>query len=517
MRLNENAILSERYKIIRYISSGGFANTYEAIDNHLEKRVAIKELFIDGECNREEKDGTVLIGVVTNEPMFRAQKEKFKKEALRLSGCSHPNIVRVYDVFEENNTIYYAMDFVEGKSLATFNRPMPEAKVRKYLMQILDALEYIHARNILHLDLKPANIMIDGNDNAVLIDFGASKIVDENGDFKSTTSQMAYTPGYAPLEQTSGASKVGSYSDIYALGATLYNLFTGKTPPTIDVVLTNKGVLNINGISAEMQNVITRAMEVSSANRLQNVAEVKVVMNGANEDTCKTRIDSSLPPMVSQKTIAPNSELKLKPNPNPVTPRTGNENVVKPKSGNNKYLLWAIIALLGVIAVLGAVFLIKGTSGSNGENNETQDVAAVVDSTVKDTLPRVDTVVKVVEVPVKPNSKTEEVVTPPAPKAKTIKYTGNVGEYSVTVTLKFPDGDVVGGRVTGSYIYNKAKNRLNLNGYLTDTGVSLTETTPKGNHSANWELYGSNLNSLYGDMFLTFKDEVHSVSLRRIN
>ena len=88
----------------------------------------------------------------------------------------------------------------------------------------------------------------------------------------------------------------------------------------------------------------------------------------------------------------------------------------------------------------------------------------------------------------------------------------------MTVTLKFPDGDVVGGRVTGSYIYNKAKNRLNLNGYLTDTGMVLTETTPKkGNHSANWELYGSNLNSLYGDMFLTFKDEVHSVSLRRIN
>ena len=249
MRLENDAMLSGRYKIVRYISSGGFANTYEAIDTRLEKRVAIKELFIDGVCNRADEDGTVAVGVVTNEPMFKAQKDKFKKEALRLSGCSHPNIVRVYDVFEENNTIYYAMDFIEGKSLATFNRPMPEAKVQKYLMQILDALEYIHSRSILHLDLKPANIMIDGNDNVVLIDFGASKIVDENGDFKSTTSQMAYTPGYAPLEQTSGASKVGSYSDIYALGATLFNLFTGKTPPMIDEILGNKDVLRINGIS----------------------------------------------------------------------------------------------------------------------------------------------------------------------------------------------------------------------------------------------------------------------------
>ena len=516
MRLENDAILSGRYKIIRYISSGGFANTYEAMDTRLEKRVAIKELFIDGVCNREDKDGTVLIGVVTNEPMFRAQKDKFKKEALRLSGCSHSNIVRVYDVFEENNTIYYAMDFVEGKSLATFNRPMPEAKVRKYLMQILDALEYIHARNILHLDLKPANIMIDGNDNAVLIDFGASKIVDENGDFKSTTSQMAYTPGYAPLEQTSGASKVGSYSDIYALGATLYNLFTGKTPPTIDVVLSDKGVLNINGISAEMQNVIIRAMEVSSANRLQNVAEVKVLMSTPMAD-CQTTVVGGNP------TIPNNGSPMGTPT---IAPTIGEYETPTstPKQGN-KMLLMIIIILLVVIAVLGAIFLFKGKSGGENLNGEGSKVE---DTTVVDTpKQKVDTVVKVIDAPTKRETKeaekekVEEVVPPPpppAPKVQTIKYSGNVGEYAVTVTLKFPDGDVVGGRVTGSYIYNKAKNRLNLNGYLTDTGMVLTETTPKkGNHSANWELYGSNLNSLYGDMFLTFKDEVHSVSLRRIN
>ena len=509
MRLENDAMLSGRYKIVRYISSGGFANTYEAIDTRLEKRVAIKELFIDGVCNRADEDGTVAVGVVTNEPMFKAQKDKFKKEALRLSGCSHPNIVRVYDVFEENNTIYYAMDFIEGKSLATFNRPMPEAKVQKYLMQILDALEYIHARNILHLDLKPANIMIDGNDNAVLIDFGASKIVDENGDFKSTTSQMAYTPGYAPLEQTSGASKVGSYSDIYALGATLYNLFTGKTPPTIDVVLTNKGVLNINGISAEMQNVITRAMEVSSANRLQNVAEVKVLMSTPMAD-CQTTVVGGNP------TIPNNGSPMGTPTIAP-TIREYETPTSTPKQGN-KMLLMIIIILLVVIAVLGAIFLFKGKSGGENLNGEGSKVE---DTTVVDTpKQKVDTVVKVIDVPKKTETKekAEEVVPPPPPPTKTIKYTGNVGEYAVTVTLKFPDGDVVGGRVTGSYIYNKAKNRLNLNGYLTDTGMVLTETTPKeGNHSANWELYGSNLNSLYGDMFLTFKDEVHSVSLRRIN
>ena len=511
MRLENDAMLSGRYKIVRYISSGGFANTYEAIDTRLEKRVAIKELFIDGVCNRADEDGTVAVGVVTNEPMFKAQKDKFKKEALRLSGCSHPNIVRVYDVFEENNTIYYAMDFIEGKSLATFNRPMPEAKVQKYLMQILDALEYIHSRSILHLDLKPANIMIDGNDNVVLIDFGASKIVDENGDFKSTTSQMAYTPGYAPLEQTSGASKVGPYSDIYALGATLFNLFTGKTPPMIDEILGNKNVLRINGISTQMQNVIFRAMEVSSANRLQNVAEMKKLL--------ATPIINNLPTEGGGRTVIANSNA---PTDGPtINPHVGDNNPdLAPKSGN-KMLLMVIIILLVVIAVLGAIFVFKGKSG--GENPDGEDLKTM-DTTVVDTpKQKRDTVVKIVEVPAKTETETpkeekvEKVVPPPTPAVKTIKYSGNVGEYAVTVTLKFPDGDVVGGRVTGSYIYNKAKNRLNLNGYLTDTGVSLTETTPKGNHSANWELYGSNLNSLYGDMFLTFKDEVHSVSLRRIN
>ena len=515
MRLENDAMLSGRYKIVRYISSGGFANTYEAIDTRLEKRVAIKELFIDGVCNRADEDGTVAVGVVTNEPMFKAQKDKFKKEALRLSGCSHPNIVRVYDVFEENNTIYYAMDFIEGKSLATFNRPMPEAKVQKYLMQILDALEYIHSRSILHLDLKPANIMIDGNDNVVLIDFGASKIVDENGDFKSTTSQMAYTPGYAPLEQTSGASKVGSYSDIYALGATLFNLFTGKTPPMIDEILGNKDVLRINGISTQMQTVIYRAMEVSSTNRLQNVAEIKVLLAATNENESKTLIDSTLPPMVRQNNTAIGSELKLKLNANPVSPRMASENKVKTKSENNKYLLWIII-LLGVIAILGIVFLIKGTSGEDQKISPKEPIVAQIDST------SVDSVIMIPQE--KEPSKTEtEVATveekPAPPKALTVKYYGTLGPYHVNVTLKYPNGAADGDIVTGYYSYKEFKtDKLLLDGTLTGGRLILRETAKKSKvHSADWYLEGDPLRKLDGSMTTVQTGEYHSISLRRIN
>lgn len=510
MQLKKGDVLSRRYKIERYISSGGFANTYEAYDPNFDKKVAIKELFVDGVCDRAEDGHTVKVGVSTNGRIFVSQKQKFKKEAVRLSRCSHPNVVRVYDVFEENETVYYAMDFVDGSSLANCAKPMAENRVRKYLNQILDALSYVHSQNILHLDIKPGNIMIDSNDNVKLIDFGASKLVDDAGHFKSTTSQMAYTPGYAPLEQSNGGTNVGAYSDIYSLGATLYNLLTGKTPPLIDDILSDSSVLVIPGVSPMMQNIIVQSMMIASAKRPQNVEQLKALMVESNE---ATHID-----VIRQQYVQADEKNQY-------------DNYQESDRGNsnNKYLL-GIMILLAVIVVLGIVFLVKVITGEDTDtkvdNVESYKIEAV------DTVPK-DSAVSPKEVkeeqPAAP-AKTEQEAPKQAPKQEekpaeekvatkslTAKYSGTVGSYNVTMTLKFPDGNTLGGRVTGSYVYTQFKNKLYLSGQITKNGIVLYETTPKGNQSADWTLYGDCTKSLDGNMNAYHDNSFNHVNLRCVS
>jgi Serine/threonine protein kinase len=145
------------------------------------------------------------------------------------------NIVKVHDLFEENGTAYYVMDYIDGESLAErlkrTGKPMSEQDIKKLLPQILDALKEVHQNEIWHLDLKPGNIMVDKLGNAYLIDFGASKQIRANGSMTTSTA-LCYTPGYAPNEQIGQMyDRFGPWTDIYALGATIYNLLTNKKPP----------------------------------------------------------------------------------------------------------------------------------------------------------------------------------------------------------------------------------------------------------------------------------------------
>ena len=187
-----------RYIIEEYLASGGFGNTYIATDKAFDEKVAIKELFIKGVCGRGDDSAEVSVSLTDNQRAFSAHKEKYRKEARRLRKLSNPHIVGVLDLFDENGTSYYVMDFVEGESLSArlkrTKKPMTEAEVLLVLPQILDALESVHNEGIWHLDLKPANIMIDKKGNIILIDFGGSKQVkNANGDSLSTSSAMAYT------------------------------------------------------------------------------------------------------------------------------------------------------------------------------------------------------------------------------------------------------------------------------------------------------------------------------------
>ncbi|MBO5272360.1 MAG: serine/threonine protein kinase [Muribaculaceae bacterium] len=523
MQLSKGNILAERYRIERYISSGGFANTYEAFDTRLEKRVAIKELFIEGVCNRASDGHTVMVGVPTNARIFAGQKQKFKKEALRLSSCSHHNIVSVYDVFEENDTIYYAMEFIEGKSLESFARPLSEAVVRKYLSQVIEALKHVHAKNILHLDLKPGNIMIDATDNVKIIDFGASKIVDSEGNFKSTTSQMAYTPGYAPLEQINGGANVGPYSDIYALGATLYNLLTGKKPPLVDELLADNSALRVSGISQQMQSVITQSMVVSSKIRLQNVSQIEDILNSNVSSGDNTVFDASrtMPKIVTvPKPTQGNTSMSQR---NTFGGKNMNGKYPQHEEGKgNKVMMISIIALLSIIAVLGAVFLFKYLNGNDSNGDAATPLQPTQAGTVKPDSAAVTNAPSEQKTEAQIEKPAETVAAPaPPPEKKTLtyKYYGTVGPYHVNVTLNFPDGEANGGNVTGTYSYKEFKtDKLLLNGSIVGKQIRLIETTKKTkNYSADWELNFSSLNRLDGHMVTIHTGEYNSVSLKRVN
>ena len=234
--LKVGTILHGTYRIDSYLSSGGFGNTYVATNIEFEERVAIKEFFMKGVTQRDENQTTVSVSNAENHNSFLEQKEKFKKEARRLRKLNNEYIVSVHDLFEENGTAYYVMDYVDGENLAErlkrTRKPMTEQEVREILPQILDALKSVHDAGIWHLDMKPANIMLTKEGRVKLIDFGASKQLNAQKGGATTSTAISYTNGYAPREQMEqNYDKFGPWTDIYALGATLYALLTNRRPP----------------------------------------------------------------------------------------------------------------------------------------------------------------------------------------------------------------------------------------------------------------------------------------------
>ena len=275
------------YRITRFIGSGGFGCTYEAVHVMLEKRVAIKEFFVKDFCNRDGVTSYVTVGTQGKKEFIDRLKQKFVDEAKAICKLHHPGIVSVSDVFEENGTAYYVMDYIEGDSLQVIvnnEGRLPERRSLKYVRQVADALKYIHSNNRLHLDIKPGNIMIDGSDNAILIDFGASKQYDEkNSENSSTVKGM--TPGYAPPEQMDGnIKKFMPATDIYSLGATLYKLLTGITPLTANERISGDELPPLPfTVSGNTRRALSAAMQLNKLKRPQSIDEFMQILDGGSD------------------------------------------------------------------------------------------------------------------------------------------------------------------------------------------------------------------------------------------
>lgn len=282
--LRSGTILKGKYRIKSHLSSGGFGKTYLAVHGSRNTKVAIKEFFMNS-ANQREADGVTVSVDRTKEnaDAFSSQLAKFKKEYERLKLINNVHVVKVHECFEENGTAYYVMDFVEGDDLMgrlkQRRTPYAEKTVLGYLKQILDGLAAIHSAGLLHLDIKPSNIMVDAHGYVKLIDLGASKDY-MRGVGATVLTGLARTDRYAPPEQIDGSyDKLGPWTDFYALGATIYYLLTCKEIPTWTELNEDKSIdkwnaLPMPGISEETKSLVVWLMNTDREKRPRSVSEI---------------------------------------------------------------------------------------------------------------------------------------------------------------------------------------------------------------------------------------------------
>ena len=341
------------YRIEKILGQGGFGITYLAMDLNLDRYVAIKEFFPKDYCDRDDTTSQVSLGTQGSKEFVNRLKAKFLKEARNIAKFDNPYIVRIHSAFEENNTAYYVMDYIEGETLADIVKnegPIPEDKALQYIKKVGDALDYIHTRNMTHLDVKPANIIVRQEDGTpILIDFGLAKQYDAQGQQTSTTP-TGISHGYAPMEQYSsgGIKEFSPQTDLYSLGATLYFILSGVVPPQaaklIEEDLTFPPI-----IPRRLIPPISKAMATIRKNRYDSVAtfiaKLDDAVNGNNSE----------PPIVVH-TKSHDSTLKMDViNPTQDNSDSSDEITVFKNNTQERKKSWIIIGLILVIAILGGI------------------------------------------------------------------------------------------------------------------------------------------------------------------
>ncbi|MCE5975110.1 serine/threonine protein kinase [Sinirhodobacter sp. WL0062] len=289
-------LLNGQYQLLNHLQQGGFGITYVARDS-LDRQVVIKECFPAGYCKREGNE--VHANSEQADKQFQSLKRQFLREARRMAKLRHPHIVAIHQVFEENNSAYMALDYVEGTDLITVLEENPERLSPRFLesalMQTLEAVQYIHSHGLLHRDIAPDNIRVNDQDQITLIDFGAAREHQPTGGAPMVTTLVAVKDGYSPHEFYLASNMHDFSSDLYSLGATFYHLITGIVPPNcqqrlsaVSSGMTDPYVPLADGdwdIGYNLLATIDRSLEVLRENRFLNTKQwVKAL-----EETPKVR------------------------------------------------------------------------------------------------------------------------------------------------------------------------------------------------------------------------------------
>ena len=375
-----------RYRIVQVLGQGGFGITYLANQPGLNRKVAIKEFFMKEYCDRDDSTSRVTLGTTAgNRELVAKFRGKFIREAQMIAGLDHPNVVKIFDVFEENGTAYFAMEYIAGgslKELVAEEGRLSEGRALKYIREAGEALHYAHAKKVLHFDVKPSNIMLRDSGTAVLIDFGVSKHYDEGGHVTSSTP-VGISKGYAPMEQyrQEDISTFTPATDIYALGATLYTLLTGEVPPDAAALYEEEALLAIpEGISNPVRGAIEKAMSPRRRDRPQSIETFIAMLNSstipsvpvANADPEGTYV---LGKKISdpQLTRKPGQNVLQKPKFAAKVPESQSQDNKKPKT-------WRWISLAGLAIVASSlVIIVPKRLAINADNRTYQACVSVND------------------------------------------------------------------------------------------------------------------------------------------
>ena len=341
--LKPGTILDGKYLVGEMLGQGGFGITYIGFDLLLEQKIAIKEYFpmSTGMVSREGRSTVVWSDAVMQKSGVEKGFDSFLKEARKMAKLrSIPSVVGVNSVFIQNETAYIVMDFIEGETLLKKLQregPMDYGTCVSLMTPIMQALSEVHKHGIIHRDISPDNIMVQNDGRLILLDLGAAKDLDIQGkDGNMQSSQMVAKQGFSPVEQYGRDGKIGSWTDVYAMAATIYYCCTGVLPPsatdrTIGDTLTCRPRL-----TKEEFDVLAFCMNVLPQNRPQNMdALLQIVTHPAGKT----------PPV------------RDVPKTEPVRPETRNLQPLKPDPGRPlpKWLIPGIAAAVAVIALIISV------------------------------------------------------------------------------------------------------------------------------------------------------------------
>ena len=384
MHLKENTLLKNGdYRIIRPLGQGGFGITYLAEQVGLGRRVVIKEFFMRDYCDRDSSSTRITMGTSGARDTVASFLRKFLKEARNIASLRHANIIAIHDVFEENDTAYYVMEYHSGGSLGSLvsNGALSEERALRYIRQVASAVRYIHLKHIMHLDIKPENILIDEDDNVVLIDFGLSKGYDNSG-MQTSTTPVGISHGYAPIEQYTpgGVGEFSPATDIYSLGATLFTLFTGKVPRSAMETMNTGYIveeLALHHISQQYVDAIVKSFSFIKENRPQSVDEFLSLLDAVPQSVSRIAPQPAsqvVPQPASQVAPQPASQVVTQP-ASQVVPQPASQVNSQPKKPFNWKPLVGIIA-----AILCIIFAGVGINECNDYRDEQQRLDAIRDS-----------------------------------------------------------------------------------------------------------------------------------------